>query len=284
MMDFNSKRFPTIAEIQQKAQKPNWRTQGNWLARYWARPSAVFGTWISVRVGLSPNCITALAAISWMTEGILIASGQTDLFLAGVAFGLLGFWLDHVDGQVARYTNSASLEGIYFDFWMHTAHFIIRGFCIGWGLFQFTGEPLFAISGFLTGWGWLMLSQENDARYKAIFACLAKSDQQFVTHKPTAESPETAESRTLRHNVKYVITGITRLQEPHNTLCMELLIGVLLKLHFISGIWAWKLILMFWATSAPVLAVARLVRTIRRSRVSADFANLFLKTDEMNEQ
>jgi hypothetical protein len=160
---------------------------------------------------------------------------------------------------------------------------MIRGFCIGWGLFQFTGEPLFAISGFLTGWGWLMLSQENDARYKAIFAYLAKSDQQFVTNNLKAESPETAASPTLQHGVKNIITGITRLQEPHNTLCMELLIGILLKLHFISGIWAWKLILIFWATSAPVLAVARLVRTIRRSRVSADFANLFLKADEMKE-
>ena len=158
--------------IRETAQKPDYRAKGNILARKWARPMAVYGTWLAIRLGLSAHSVTAFAAISWLCEAVCISRGDRIWFSIGVFFGFAGFWLDHVDGQIARVTKSQSLEGIYFDFWIHTAHALVRAFGLGWGLYQATGYDLAILSGMATGFGWLMLSYSNDSKYKALFAHL----------------------------------------------------------------------------------------------------------------
>ena len=40
---------------------------------------------------------------------------------SGVVLAHLAFWLDHVDGQVARWRGTASLDGVYLDYLMHHA-------------------------------------------------------------------------------------------------------------------------------------------------------------------
>lgn len=69
----------------------------------------------AVRLGLSPNAITAISfAINAAGAAMLLAGGA----LAGIAAALLiaaGFVADCLDGQVARVTGRSSDFGAYFD-------------------------------------------------------------------------------------------------------------------------------------------------------------------------
>ena len=53
------------------------------------------------------------------------------MFVVGVALAHLAFWLDHVDGQVARWRGTASLDGIYLDYLMHHAANLATRLCAG---------------------------------------------------------------------------------------------------------------------------------------------------------
>src|SRR5579883_893802 len=93
-------RRPTLAELRARVHKARHREIGNWLARRVARPSAVYGTWLAVRLGLSPHQVTAAAWLSSMAAATAIGLGSRAMFVVGIALAHLAFWLDHVDGQV----------------------------------------------------------------------------------------------------------------------------------------------------------------------------------------
>ena len=63
---------PTLAELRMRAQKRKHREIGNFLARRYARPTAIYGTWLAVRLGLSAHQITLAAwgafQPSWMVQ------------------------------------------------------------------------------------------------------------------------------------------------------------------------------------------------------------------------
>ena len=88
---------------------------------------------------------------------------------SGVMLAHLGFWLDHVDGQVARWRGTVSLDGVYFDYLMHHAANLALGFALGYGLAARSGETRWTIAGFAIAVGWALLSLHNDCRYKAFF-------------------------------------------------------------------------------------------------------------------
>src|SRR6185437_10329954 len=100
---------PTLAQLRARVQKDRHREIGNWLARRVARPSAVYGTWLAVRLGLSADQVTLAALAANLAAAVAIGSGTRAGFIMGVALAHLGYWLDHVDGQVARWRGTARL-------------------------------------------------------------------------------------------------------------------------------------------------------------------------------
>ena len=176
----DERRDPTLAELRATVQKGRHREIGNWLARRWARPSAIYGTWLAVRLGLSAHQVT-LAALAgepgrqpWPS-----APGLASGFVLGVVLAHLGFWLDHVDGQVARWRGTASLDGVYLDYLMHHLVNLALGFALGYGLAARTGDPAWALAGFAIAAGWCLLGLHNDCRYKAFFQRLKSSTASY---------------------------------------------------------------------------------------------------------
>lgn len=271
---------PTIAEIRQLGQKPEYRTQGNWLARRWARPAAVYGTWIAIRLGMTANMVTVMAALAWLAEAFAFASGTVSGIKLGCFLGFLGFWLDHVDGQVARVTRTSSLEGVFLDFWMHSAHCLTRAFGLGWGAYLATDNKIMIIAGMLTAFGWIMLSQANDTKYKAMFAKLKNERGNWTVHNSENQSRVSYERQGLTKIKRFVSIALLRLHEPHSVLMVLGLISVvsfpssLLALEFL------KVMIVFWATTSPLLAIARLWKMIKISAVQREFDLYFQKSSE----
>jgi hypothetical protein len=265
---------PTLAELRTKVHKDRHREIGNWLARRIGRPSAVYGTWVAVRLGASAHQVTVAAILASAVAVLAIASGTRLGFIAGVALAHLAFWLDHVDGQVARWRGTASLDGVYLDYLMHHAIALGQGFALGYGLAARTGDLRWAAAGFAAGIGWLFLGLHNDCRYKAAFQRLKRETRSFRVDggsggRPSPPMPWPRSGRGL------VTWPAYKACEPH-----VVLLGLtgLAALAMLGPSWwmiAWKSGLMAMAVLAPALAVGRAGRSIMRAEAEREFGRWF---------
>ncbi len=105
--------------FRQRAYKPQDPSIGYPLARWFARPAALPLSWLLCRLGVPPAVVTLIAAVVGLAAAPFIANGSGWSFSLGVLLLWVWYWLDHVDGQVARVTGQASLTGAYLDFLMH---------------------------------------------------------------------------------------------------------------------------------------------------------------------
>jgi hypothetical protein len=265
---------PTLSALRGRVQKERHREIGTWLARRVARPSAVYGTWLAVRMGLSADQVTAAALAANLAGAAAIGSGTKWGFVAGVGLLHLGFWLDHVDGQVARWRGTASLDGVYLDYLMHHAANLALGFALGHGLAVRTGDPAWSVAGFLIALGWTGLSLHNDCRYKAFFQRLKRGSRTYRVDggrggRPSPPTP------WPRRGLGVLTWPAYKSCEPH---------AVLLGLSALSVVAlaappAW-LVLWGWgvrgmAVLAPVLALGRVTRAAKRRTSEAEFARWF---------
>jgi hypothetical protein len=278
-----SSRRPTIAELQARVQKDRHREVGNWLARRVARPTAVYGTWVVVRLGASAHQVTAAALAASIGGAIAIGTGSRALFVLGVALLHLGFWLDHVDGQVARWRGTAGLDGTYFDYLMHHTANLALGFALGYGLAARSGELRWALAGFAVSVGWALLSLHNDCRYKAFFQRLktAKGCYRVDGGRGGRPAPPAPWPRRGRGVLTW---PAFKLCELHVVLIWLLGLAALAIAAPAAWLAAWRLSIVGMAVLAPVLAIARAARSITEGGVESEFAQWFGPLQVNNER
>ncbi len=267
-------KFPTLAELRARAHKGRHREIGNWLARCIVRPSAIYGTWLAIRLGSSAHQVTCLALAASLLAAGLIATGERGLFIAGVALAQLAFWLDHVDGQVARWRQTASLDGVYFDYLLHHVANLALGFALGFGLSMRSGDPRWALAGFAIAGGWAILSLHNDCRYKAFFQRLKSTEACYIVYGGSGGCPAPP-LPWPRRGTGFFTWPAYKLCESH---------AVLLELTVLAGLaalapglwqWLWRGFAGLMAVMAPALGVARIGRAIARGAVEDEFARWF---------
>ncbi len=247
---------------------------GNWLARRWGRPSAVYGTWLALRLGLSAHQVTLMALAASLGGAIAIATGTRTGFVAGVALAHLAFWLDHVDGQVARWRRTAGLDGVYFDYLMHHAAALATGYALGHGLAERFGDPRWSAAGLAIGAGWLFLGLHNDVLYKAFFQRLKREPGRFrVDGGPGGRpAPPPPCPRSILGSLRWLAAKAC---EPHVVL-VGLTILAALAVAWPAGWWAlWRSGVRGMAVLAPALAFARAARAVGRGATADEFDRWF---------
>lgn len=277
---------PTLAELRARVFKPPLAgtdedgnaaicpAPGNVLARRWGRPAAVFGTWLAVRFGLSAHQVTLLALLSGIGGAVAIGTGSQAGFVAGVLLWHLAFWLDHVDGQVARWRRTAGLSGVYLDYMMHHAQALAIGFGLGYGVAVRTGDLRWALAGLCCGAGWLFLGLHNDCRYKAFFQRLKSGTGRYRVDAGSGGRRGRPASWPRRG--RGVITWPAyKACEPH----VVLLTLSALALLSLAAPSAWSIVLRAYlvsmAVAAPALAAARVARAVRVDSVRREFDQWF---------
>jgi phosphatidylglycerophosphate synthase len=265
---------PTLAELRARVHKDRHREIGNWLARRVARPSAVYGTWLAVRLGLSAHQVTLAALIANVAAAVSLGLGTRAGFVAGVLLAHLAFWLDHVDGQVARWRRTASLDGVYFDYLMHHVAALCLGFGLGYGLAARTGDPRWAAAGFAIALGWTVLSLHNDCRYKAFFQRLKRDSSTYRVAGGSGGRPAPP-APWPRRGIAALTWPALKLCEPHVVLieisCLAILAIVAPDLWLVT----WRFYLRLGAIAVPLLALARSARAIARDAVEQEFSRWF---------
>jgi hypothetical protein len=270
----NRRERPNLAELRSRVHKDRHREIGNWLARRVGRPSAVYGTWLAVRLGVTAHQVTLAALGVSIGSALCFGVGTRWGFIAGVALANVAFWLDHVDGQVARWHTSASLDGVYFDYLMHHAIALSQGFALGYGLATRTGDLRWAVAGFAVALGWAFLGLHNDCRYKAAFQRLKRESRSFRvdggsggTPAPPLPWPRSGRAR--------LTWPLYKACEPHAVLITLNGMAAVALVAPVLWLVLWKLGVTAMAVLAPALAVARSGRAIVRGASEDEFARWF---------
>jgi hypothetical protein len=265
---------PTLAELRARVHKGRHREIGNWLARRVARPGAVYGCWLAVRLGLSAHQVTAAAWLSSLAAACAIGTGGRAMFVLGVALAHLAFWLDHVDGQVARWRGTSSLDGVYLDYLMHHAANMALGFALGYGLAARAGDPRWTIAGFAIAAGWTLLNLHNDCRYKAFFQRLKGSTGSYRVvggggGRPRPPAPWPRRGRAALTWPAY------KACEPHVVLVGLTALAALAPAA--PGLWlaSWRAGACALAILAPVLGIGRIARAVRGAAIEDEFVRWF---------
>ncbi len=272
-------RRPTLADLRARVHKQRHREVGNWLARRVGRPSAVYGTWAAVRLGLSAHQVTLGATLAGLGAAAAIATGDRAGFVAGALLAHLAFWLDHVDGQVARWRGTAGLDGVYLDYLMHHATTAALGYGLGHGLAARTGDVRWAAAGFAIAAGWSFLSIQNDCRYKAFFQRLKAATGSYRVDggaggrpAPPAPWPRSGRGRFTWPAYKAC--------EPHVVLAGLTLLAGLALAWPPAWLAAWRWGVRGMAVLAPTLAVARIAKAAATGAIEGEFTRWFRPIDE----
>jgi phosphatidylglycerophosphate synthase len=265
---------PTLAELRATVQKQRHREIGNWMARRIARPTAVYGSWVAVRLGLSAHQVTLAALAASLGGAIAIGTGSRAGFMLGLALAHLGFWLDHVDGQIARWRGTAGLDGVYFDYVMHHVGNLTLGFGLGFGLASRSGQPAWALAGFAIAGGWALLSLHNDCRYKAFFQRLKSADGAYLVASGSGGRPLPPASWPKR-GTGLLSWPLYKICEPHVVLIM--ITGLAFLAGLSPSLWlsCWRSAVLAMAVLAPLLGAARIARSVARGSTEAEFARWF---------
>ncbi len=191
-----------------------------------------------------------------------------------MALAHLAFWLDHVDGQVARWRGTASLDGVYLDYLMHHAANLGLGFGLGYGLAGRTGDPRWAAAGFAIALGWAGLALHNDCRYKAFFQGLKREAGVFRVEggrggRPVPPAPWPRRGRGA------LTWPAFKACEPHVVLIG--LTGLALLAMVAPACWLalWRGVVRLMALLAPALAFGRAARAVIRGSAESEFALWF---------
>lgn len=269
---------PPLAELEVHCQKPDHRRVGNWMARHVSRPLALRITWILTPWNVSPHLVTCLAWLCGLAGAAAFACGNVSGWLAGALLLQIWYLLDHVDGQLARYYGTASLDGVELDYLMHHTLNLLVPCGVGFGFFASAQSPGWSALGLVWGLGLLLLGLVHDARYKAFVQRLKRTRGQLhVTGGGGARPAPTPP--VPRDPVRFALWAVRKSCEMH--VVMNLLTAIAVGQWLLAGpdLIAGRLYLLIAAPLALGTAAGTVTRSIRRQTAEQEFAAWFKAPD-----
>jgi phosphatidylglycerophosphate synthase len=263
--------------FERRCQKPNHRQQGNWMARRVTRPMALRVTWVIHRTGISAHAMTLIAWAIGLAAAACLGRGTPLAWLCGT--GLLQLWylLDHVDGQLARYRGTASLDGTQLDFLMHHAINVAVPYGVGYGLSRATNQTIWIHLGLLWGIALLLTGLIYDARYKAFHARLkdVRGRLWVVGGRQDPVAPRLATRSMMGHLVAYGRFGGQKLCEIHVVMNLLSVLAVVQWTFGDTTMMAGRLGMGVLLSAALIVASVRIGKSLRRGRSEQEFARWY---------
>ena len=256
----------------ERCQKPDHRRVGNWMARRVTRPMALSVTRFALPLGVTAHAATFTAWAVGLAAAVAFGFGGVVGWLVGAAALELWYLLDHVDGQLARYHRTESLDGAALDYLMHHSLNLLVPFGIGWGMAD--GGRGWILLGLGLGMGLLMLGLMNDVRYKTFIKRLKRlhGELRVVGGGGGRPEPQAAPPKDIVHRLAWLVRKACEGHVVMNTLAVLALVQLVLADHLlILG----RVYLAIMAPAAMLLAAWTIVRTLRRQEAEDEFAAWF---------
>ena len=268
----------SLKELNQKVQKPNYKKVGNWMVRHIERDLALYITWALLHTKITANQVTFFSIIVGLLSALAFCFPIPGGFLTGVL--LLQFWylLDHVDGQIARYRETASLTGVYFDY---ITHYVVHSFLfigLGIGAYLSHGMTGMLLLGIIAALFMAFLSMFYDAKWKAFYHWFQFLKIERAEFKwPEIKTADDAKEKSSF--LKSAFVFLCKLSEIHvimNILTVLAVIG-LFRFDFIFGgfdLTIPEFITLFYASLLPFIFIIRTAHAVMKQTLDKEFNEL----------
>lgn len=256
-------------QFAQRCQKPDHRTVGNWYARRIVRPLALRITHVVLPSGVSAHAVTGLAWFMGLAAVGALAWGGVAGWLIAAGLLQLSYLLDHVDGQIARYRQTASLDGIAFDYLMHHTLSLLVPIGVGHGLLVETGSLVWLWCGLGWGLGTLVQSIEHDVRCKAIVARLKRLHGELRVIGGRGGRP-TPTALWPRNPLRVLARIVRLLGQWHCVVNTLTLLAIVASIASLTAVAVPYLVVM--AGSSLTLAIMGVLRSLRGELAEVEFA------------
>ncbi len=263
-----------FAEFERRCQKPDHRRIGNWMVRRISRPIALRITWVVAPWGVSANMATLAAWACAVAASMALAWGTVGGWL--LAAGLLQAWylLDHVDGQLARFHGTASLDGVQLDYLMHHTVNLLVPLGVGAGFFVQTAEPLWLFGGLVWGTSLLLIALVHDTRYKAFIKRLKRLKGELRVIGGGGGRPQ-SQPRVPRRPKRLIAWLARKACETHVIINLILLIAACQWLFLDNRLLMAKGYMGVTATLGAVVACWSILRSQKGESAEREFAEWF---------
>jgi len=165
-----------------------WATKtknDEWWSSFVTAPLAILLNYLVVDIKwLTPNLITLLSFIVAILSVVLIIAGGTVNFISAALLIHLSHILDCMDGQMARYRNTSSLAGSYFDKLTDQLQVTLWFGAIGYAAYVQSHD---VVPVFLAFIGVSFYSLRGYSKYVAIYTEVA-DDNQYLQKKYPKEA------------------------------------------------------------------------------------------------
>ncbi|HEY2956546.1 MAG TPA: CDP-alcohol phosphatidyltransferase family protein [Candidatus Eisenbacteria bacterium] len=130
-LDVPDRKVPDLATLRDLCQGEKVR-QDRRLWYVLSRRVSIRITWLLLHTGVTANQVTLLSLLLTVAGAVLLAMPSAAVSLGGAAALVVHYFLDKVDGEIARFRGVYSLDGVYMDELSHT--FAYAGIFAGVGL------------------------------------------------------------------------------------------------------------------------------------------------------
>lgn len=100
---------------------------------------------------ITPNLLTGLTFLTKVASALFIALGNRPMAIWGAILLQGGVLLDHMDGNLARYRNIATLKGGFMDRILDGVSVLMLLTAVSWRVYRDGGSPHYLLLGPLTG-------------------------------------------------------------------------------------------------------------------------------------
>jgi phosphatidylglycerophosphate synthase len=140
----------SLKEVKDKCIEDRFFAYDSWQDRFFV-PPAMYVTWFCLKVGISGNAVSWISGLVAVIGGYLLTFNDSIIVLVGSFGYILWYFLDYVDGAVARFNNKGSVAGQYIDWMMHIISHVAIVSGIAFGAINFAGNWVlpFAILGII---------------------------------------------------------------------------------------------------------------------------------------
>ena len=258
----------SLQELNKIVQKPDYKTQGNWMVRHILRDAALPITWLLLHTPVTANQVTLGSLAVGLLGVCLLAFPGAGFFLTACLLLQLWYLLDHVDGQIARYRGASGITGRFFDFVMH--HVLHGTFFFSLGFYGYNRfhHVAFILIGFLGSLSAIVFNLMHDVKCKAFVEKIMQHASLRV--KRGEKEPRERETGIRRR----VFSQLHKLAEFH--VVMNIFTGFALVQSFSGSAWDARFgLLIFHGALNPVLPVAKIIYWIVNKAPDREFEDTF---------
>ncbi|MBI4550074.1 MAG: CDP-alcohol phosphatidyltransferase family protein [Candidatus Omnitrophica bacterium] len=263
---------PPMKELNAICQKPRYKEVGNWMVRRILRDAALPVTRLLLQyTGVTANQVT-LASLGVALLGIAcLAFPSAAFFLAGAALLQLWYYLDHVDGQIARYRGTASLSGRFFDF---MTHHVVHG-SLFFGLFLYgysaAGSIFYPVWGFIASLAMIQFNLLQDTKYKTFFEKLAAWGKIEALREEPAAPASSVPATGWKKRAFSLLHKSAEIHVVMNVLTAAAVLQALFHLSFdLRGP-----LMLYYGLAVPLISGVKNYHVIAHRKIDEEFEHTF---------